>query len=84
MFRRRLHDGALSPERTLASDPAWTEVMRFAKTEQGQVTGSELVAVAAHSAEFAAVNQLLNRGTKLEDIALTAVVLAWPEEGPTP
>jgi hypothetical protein len=55
MFRRRLHDDALSPERTLASD-AWTEVMRFAKTEQGQVTGSELVAVAAHSAEFDVLN----------------------------
>lgn len=84
MFRRRLHDGTLSPERTLASEPAWTEVMRFAKAEQGQVTGSELVAVAAHSAEFDAVNQLLNQGAKPEDIALTTAVLAWPEEGPTP
>jgi hypothetical protein len=83
MFRRRLRDGTLSPERMLASEPAWAEVIRFAKTEQGQMTGSELVAVAAHSAEFDALNQLLNRGAKPEDIALTAAVLAWPEEGPT-
>jgi len=83
MFRRRLHDGTLSPERTLTSEPAWAEVMRFAKTEQGQVMGSELIAVAAHSAEFGSVNQLLNRAAKPEDIALTATVLAWPEEGPT-
>jgi hypothetical protein len=83
-FRRRIHDGTLSPERTFASEPAWMEVMRFAKTEQGQVTASELVAVAARSAEFDAVNQLLNRGAKAEDIALTTAVLSWPEEGPTP
>jgi hypothetical protein len=84
MFQRRLHDGTLSPERTLASEPAWKEVVRFPKTEQGLVTASKLIAVAAHSAEFDAVNQLLNRGAKPEDIALTTTVLAWPEEGPTP
>ena len=83
-FQRRLHDGTLSPERTLADESAWTEVMRFVKTEHGRFTGSELIAVAAHSAEFDAVNQLLNRGAKPEDIALTTTVLAWPEEGPTP
>jgi len=81
MFRRRLHDGTLSPKRTLASEPAWKEVVRFAKTEQGRVTGSELIAVAAHGAEFDAVNHLLNRGAKPEDIALTTMVLPWPEEG---
>jgi len=74
----------LSPERKLASAPAWTEVLRFAKAEQAQVTGSELIAIAARSAEFDAVNQLLNRGSKPQDIALTTVVLAWPEEGPMP
>jgi hypothetical protein len=83
-FQRRLQDGTLSPERTLASEPAWTEVMRFAKAEQAQVSGSELVAIAAHSAEFDAANQLLNRGAKTEDVVLTTAVLAWPEEGPMP
>jgi hypothetical protein len=58
--------------------------MRFAKAEQTQVSGSELVAIAAHSAEFDAVNQLLNRGAKTEDMVLATAVLAWPEEGPMP
>jgi hypothetical protein len=48
------------------------------------VPGSELTAVAAHSPDFDALNQLLNRGAKPEDIALTTTVLAWPQEGPTP
>jgi len=84
IFQRRFNDGTLSPEKTLVSEPAWTEVMRFARAEQAQVTGSDLMAIAAHSSEFDAVNQLLNRGTKPEDIALSTAVLAWPEEGPTP
>jgi hypothetical protein len=82
-FQRRPQDGTLSPERTLASEPAWTDAMRFQRAEQAQVTGSDLVAIAAHSTEFDAVNQLLNRGAKPQDIALSTALLAWPEEGPT-
>ena len=85
MFQRRQRDGSLSPERTLGLEPVWTEIMSFAKAEQSRgVTRTDLLAIAARSAEFDAVNQLLNRGAKPEDIALSTVVLAWPEEGPTP
>ena len=85
MFQRRQQDGSLSPERILGSEPVWTEIMSFAKAEQSRgVTTTDLLAIASRSAEFDAVNQLLNRGANPEDIALSTVVLAWPEEGPTP
>jgi hypothetical protein len=82
MFRRRQHDGSLSHEQTLASEPLWSEIMSFAKAEQA--ASKDLLAIASHSAEFDAVNQLVNRGSKPEDIALSTTVLMWPEEGPTP
>jgi hypothetical protein len=85
MFRRRQHDGSLTHDQRLTSDPLWTEIMLFARGEQAAgVAGKDFLAIASHSAEFDAVNQLLNRGSKPEDIVLSTAVLAWPEEGPTP
>jgi len=84
MFRRRQHDGSLSHEQALSSEPLWAEIMSFASAEQAAgAAGRDLLAIASHSAEFDAVNQLLNRGSKPEDIALSTAVLVWPEEGPT-
>jgi hypothetical protein len=85
MFRRRQHDGSFSHEQTLASEPLWAEIMSFARAEQAAgAAGKDLLAIASHSAEFDAVNKLLRRGSKPEDIALSTAVLMWPEEGPTP
>lgn len=85
MFQRRRHDGGLSHEKALAVEPLWTEIMSFARAEQGRgVAGRDFLTIAARSAEFDAVNQLLNRGFRPEDIALSNVVLKWPEEEPTP
>jgi hypothetical protein len=76
MFQRRLHDGALSPERTLASEPLWAEIRSFVSKERKQgVTSNDLRAIAGRSAEFDAVNQLLNQGAKSEDIVLSTTVL---------
>jgi len=84
IFRRRQHNGSLSHEQKLASEPLWTEIMSFARAEQAAgVAGKDLLAIASHSAEFDAVNRLLNRGSKPEDLALSTAVLVWPEEGPT-
>ena len=58
--------------------------------QQGKVPLTRMLAPGAmgeseqHSAEFDAVNKLLNRGSKPEDIVLSTTVLMWPEEGPTP
>jgi hypothetical protein len=85
MFRRRQRNGSLSHEQALASEPLWAEIMSFAMAEQAAgVAGKDLLAIASHSAEFDAVNQLLNRGAKPEDIALSTAVLMWREEWPTP
>jgi hypothetical protein len=55
----------------------------FAKAEVGRgVSEKDLLAVAGHSAEFDAANQLLNRGSRLEDLVLTTALLKWPQEGP--
>lgn len=81
-FRRKSPEGA-SEELPLTSDPVWNEavVFAYAEVERG-VLGKELVAVAARSAEFDAANQLLNKGSKLENVTFTSPVLNWPEGGP--
>jgi hypothetical protein len=85
MFQRRQRNGSLSHAQTLTSDPLWAEIMSFARAEQtASLAGQDLLAIASHSAEFDAVNQLLNRGSKPQDIAISTAVLRWPEEGPTP
>jgi len=82
-FHRKLTDGRLSPERALESEPLWREVLQFAEAERKQAVKSEnLMALAARSPEFHAINELLERGSKLEDIALSAPVFQWPESGP--
>ena len=84
MLRTRQHNASLSHGQKLASKPLWTEIMSFARAEQAAgVAGKDLLAIASHSAEFDAVNRLLNRGSKPEDLALSTAVLVWPEEGPT-
>lgn len=81
-FRRTLPDGT-SSEHPMSSDPVWNDAVAFARAEvESGVSGQDLLIVAAHSAEFDAANQLLNRGSKLEDIRFTVPVFRWPESGP--
>jgi hypothetical protein len=83
MYRRRLNDGQISAEKPLSSEPLWNAVLAFARDEVGRgIPPADLLAVAGRSAEFDVANQLLNRGSKLKDIAFVPVVLKWPEEGP--
>jgi hypothetical protein len=81
-FQRKLAGGSISAERLLETEPLWAEAVSFAKAEKTAVTGKALLAVAAHSSEFDAANQLANQGSKLKDIILMPVVLQWSEEGP--
>jgi hypothetical protein len=84
-FQRRLTDGQVTPEQPLSSQPIWNEVLAFAKSEIDHgISPEDLLAVAGRCAEFDAVNQLLNRRSKMKDIHLTPVVLLWPEQGPDP
>jgi hypothetical protein len=38
--------------------------------------------VAAHGAEYKAVNELIQKGSKPEDIVLLPPIFIWPDEGP--
>lgn len=82
-FRLRLANGQITPEQTLVSEPIWNEVLAFAKREiRGGISAKDILAIAARSAEFHAVNQLLNKGAKLENLSLTPVVFTWSEDVP--
>src|SRR5215469_7757489 len=77
-FRRKLADGSVSAERLLEAEPLWAEAVSFAKAEKRSgVTGKALLAVAAHSSEFDAANQLAKQGSKLKDMLLMPVVFEW-------
>jgi hypothetical protein len=81
-FRRAL-PGSGSQEKPLSSEPVWRAVVTFASTEvERGVSGNDLLLVAARSAEFHAANQLLDKGSKLENLAFAPPVFTWPEEGP--
>jgi len=79
-FRRLLAEG-ISPEKPLSSEPVWDEAMLFANREiERGISSQDILLIAARSAEFDAANQLLNQGSKLEDISFTALVLNFFDE----
>jgi hypothetical protein len=81
-FRRILPDGTLQ-ERTFSSELVWNEATEFARAEVARgVSGKDLLNIGGRSAEMHAVNLLLEKGSKLQNIGLTAPVLKWPEHGP--
>jgi hypothetical protein len=82
-FQRRTPGGDTSAELPLTSESIWVEISDFAKAEVHHgVPRDEWLALAGRSAEFAVINQLLNQGAKLTNVALTPVLLSWPENGP--
>jgi len=79
-FRRA---GERSEARPLASEPVWEAAYALAISEvERGVRSPDVLMVAARSAEFQAVDALLNRGSKAKDVVLTVPVLPWPEAGP--
>jgi len=81
-FVRRSEDGSLK-EYPLSSEPVWRASTEFARAEVRQgVSAQDLLSIATRSAEFQAANQLLRKGSKLENIAFTVPLLNWPEQGP--
>jgi hypothetical protein len=67
----------------LDADPMWSAAYNFAANEVRRgIPHSDLLAIAGRSAELQAINELLNEGSKLADVKLTAPFLAWPEAGP--
>ena len=83
-FQRKQANGKISSERLLSSEPVWKAAIAFARDESERgISRGDLLAVAARSAEFQVVNQMLNQGSNLRDIALTPALLMWQEAGPS-
>jgi hypothetical protein len=79
-YRIALADGTTSAVQRLADEPLWNDSMEFAKAEiEGGLSGHDLLAIASHSAEFHALNQLIAHGSKLGNIAFDAPTIRWPE-----
>lgn len=78
----RAESGCSSKEQALTSEPLWVEINGFVVAYGKALGNSEWLAIAGRSAEFDAVNQLLDRGASLDAAALTPLVLHWPEHGP--
>jgi hypothetical protein len=82
-YQRKLSDGRIPQEQALISLPVWNAMMAFGRDEiRRGLSPKDLLAVALRSAEFQAVNRLLNKGSKLSDLVLTPTLLTWPEHGP--
>jgi hypothetical protein len=78
-FCRVLKDGTFE-ERLLSDEPVWNAAVAFADAERERgVPGEELLIVAARSAEFQAANQLLQGGSKLENLAFARPALTRSE-----
>jgi hypothetical protein len=68
---------------SLSLEPVWVPFLAYAESEIG--AGSrrdELLMVAGRSAEFHAINQLLDKGAELKNLVLTPTSLRWSENGP--
>jgi len=73
-----VYSDGTSEECLLSSEPVWNAAVAFAEAELEQgVSGEDLLAVGARSAEFHAANRLLQAGSKLENLAFEAPVLTW-------
>ena len=84
-FLRKSADESISAEQPLSSEPVWNWVLGFARYEvKGGVKATDLLAVAARSAEFDAANQLQNKGSRPSDLVMTPALLSWPKDGPDP
>ncbi len=72
-YRSTFPDGTVSPDKLLVDEPLWNDAMEFAKAEiENGVSGQDVLNIAGRSAEFHAANQLLERGSKLENLEFEA------------
>jgi hypothetical protein len=77
-FKHPLNDGTLA-EHAFADEPIWRAIVECARDEVSRgIAGEQLLSVAARSAEFDAVNQLLNGRSTPDNIVLTPPLILWP------
>jgi len=76
---------AASPRKiqSLSCEPVWIPFLAYAESEiRGGGARREMLMVARRSAEFQAINQMLDKGAELKNLVLTPISLMWPESGP--
>ena len=72
-----------SKTQSLSLEPVWVPVLAYAESEiRGAATNQDIILVAGRSAEFQAINEMLNKKAELKNIVLTPILLPWPENGP--
>ena len=83
-FSNSFTRGTSSPRvQSLSLEPVWVPLLAYAESEmRGGLTKEQILMVAGRSAEFQAINELLRKGTGLKNVALTPIMLPWPESGP--
>ncbi len=82
-FQRSRKDGTTPAPVPLASEPVWKAVLEYARREITQgLSRDDKLRLAGRSAEFRTANDLLKRGSKLQNIVFAPAVYQWPEDGP--
>jgi hypothetical protein len=78
-YEQQLPSGG-SEKRQLSSEPAWEPSNEFARAEISRgISKQDLLNVAGRSAEFDALNRLLNHGHKLDTASMTPCLVPWRE-----
>lgn len=68
---------------SLSSIPLWSSLVAYAESEPGRgATSQQILMVAGRSAEFQAINEMLDTKAELKNLVLTPIRLPWPEDGP--
>jgi hypothetical protein len=76
---------AVSPLKiqSLSCESVWIPFLAYAESEIREgVARREILMVAGRSAEFHAINQMLDKGAELKNVVLTPISLQWSESGP--
>lgn len=68
--------GNVTEKKKLADIPIYTEALRFAKEDAGLfVDSDQFLTIASYNAEFKVVNEMLNKGSKIEDLVISPVTM---------
>jgi len=68
---------------SLSCEPVWIPFLAYAESEiRAGADRRAMLMVAGRSAEFQAINRMIDKGTELKNLVLTPISLMWPESGP--
>ncbi len=82
-FSKAYRRQGLEGEFDLGADPDWNRIEQFAQTNRRLLDEGLSRRIASRGGEHTAIAQLMDQGSRPENIACTAPVFLWPETGPT-